>query len=73
MGSRWFQDGYKRATMSEDRAKRFKGGDMDGKMAPRCEKRGMSRALAPPGGATAECEPPTGLRAQAPGRVREGL
>ena len=38
MGLRWLQDGHKRATLSEDGAKRFKRGDMDGKIAPRCEK-----------------------------------
>ena len=38
MGLRCFQDEYKRATMSEDDAKRFKRGEIDGKIAPRCEK-----------------------------------
>ena len=37
-GLRCFQDEYKRATMSEDDAKRFKRGEIDGKIAPRCEK-----------------------------------
>ena len=38
MGLRCFQDEYKRDTMSEDEAKRFKRGEIDGKIAPRCEK-----------------------------------
>ena len=38
MGLRWLQDGHKRARTSEDEAKRLKSGEIDGKMAPRCEK-----------------------------------
>ena len=38
MELRWLQDGYRSARMSEDGAKRFKRGEVDAKMAPRCEK-----------------------------------
>ena len=36
MGLRWLQDGYKSARMSEDVAKRFKRGEIESKVAPRC-------------------------------------
>ena len=38
MGLRCFQDEYKRATMSEDGAKRFERGEIEGEVAPRYEK-----------------------------------